>query len=51
MIDSDKILERFIEVTAIPGESCNERQTIDYLNHFIAVLGLDFYEENAFTEN
>jgi len=47
MINQDNVLKQFLEVTAIPGTSKNERQIIEYLKHFLQNLGFDYYEDNA----
>lgn len=48
MIDSQSILKQFLEVTTIPGISCNERQIIDYLKHFLGRLGFGYCEDKSF---
>lgn len=47
MIDSEKVLRQFLEVTAIPGISRRERQIIDYIKDFLEKLGFAYYEDTA----
>jgi len=48
MLDSNAVVKQFLELAALPGQSRNERQVIDYLKHFLHRLGFDYYEDMAF---
>ncbi len=47
MIEEARLLNRFLEVTAIPGVSRQERQIIDFLKDFLHGIGFDFQEDDA----
>lgn len=50
MIDSQKILDQFLEVTVIPGISRQEGQVIDYLKKFLDTLGFGYCEDQSFNQ-
>ncbi len=47
MIDSNKSIRRFLDLTSIPGVSCQEGQIISYLKAFLKDRGLDCQEDDA----
>ncbi len=46
-LENQKIIDQFMEISRIPGESKNERPIIDYLKEFLAKHGFDFQEDRS----